>query len=120
MVILMFRFNNICRLGVMAAGNTGCTAHGLSGLGTTSFNLGDNGFESDPLYLGSLEVIDNHRSGSGVWTNGHSATRAALLVAHEVGHRQLYFLHSEDDNYAVMNGSVVLTMFGAPERAQLG
>jgi len=131
MVILIFRFNKLCELGVYLDDSGECIseyATAITSLGSSAvyrwepeFQPWYDGFSPDPLYLGGLQVRDNLASGSGVWSIGYNSRTATLANAHEIGHRQLYYKHAEDDFYAVMNGTGNgLTMFAASERVQLG
>ncbi|MDX1420025.1 MAG: hypothetical protein R3181_08670 [Rubricoccaceae bacterium] len=127
MIVMVFRSNQPCRVGVFLDDGvcTEPTASGVASLGTDypPWRRAEyNGFAPDPLYLGGLEVVDNHETGSGVWSAGGDARTAVTLTAHEIGHRQLYYNHSDENSYSVMVGSGAhrLGMFGAAERLNLG
>jgi len=105
MVILAYRFNNIQILGASSIP----TAGALASLGATSFDVGHDAFEAagQPLFLGSLQVVDNYSGGSGVLAGG-----GARLIAHEIGHRQFGFYHTRGlDALSVMEeGETVASM----------
>ncbi len=82
-------------------------------------------FRSDPVRLGSLRVIDNLTSGSGIITRATTRKQSVRIIAHEIGHRHFGPYHtcdseiaSESDCIGIMGGAY-LTM-SAGDRIKLG
>ncbi|MDX1420152.1 MAG: hypothetical protein R3181_09310, partial [Rubricoccaceae bacterium] len=101
LIVMVFRSNRPCRVGTYVGRGGRClqpTASGSSSLGSDKVYLVANGFAPSPLFLGGLEVVDNFRTGSGVWSAGGDARTAVTLTAHEIGHRQLYYQHSDENS----------------------
>lgn len=109
LIILVFRLSGLPELIGKGSGYTSITS-----LGEFSGKTGDSFSDFDqPITLGGLDVIDNIRSGSGIIAEGYTLKRAVRVIAHEIGHRQLYYEHTCEGN-AVSAGSDCIGIMGGP------
>ena len=117
MVILMFRSNNTCAYGSTSPPVCGNALASLGFVGDAS----SNGFSSDTLLFGGMQVRDNTRSGSGVWSIGQSRALAMTVTTHEIGHRHFGGNHAIDNPLSIMHSNGFHpAMFAATDRMQLG
>lgn len=122
LIILVYRLSALPELIGKGQGYTSITS-----LGEFSGATGDSFSDFDqPVTLGGLDVIDNIRSGSGVIAEGYTLKRAVRTIAHEIGHRQLYYEHTCEGNASSAGSDCIGIMGGpyltmsAPERMKLG
>ncbi len=127
MIILVYRFSHFRQL---YGAKVDPKASAITSLGAhvwgNEFPQEDK-FQSSPLQLGKMRVIDNLYSGSGILTNGFTLSSALACITHELGHRQFGYYHTASDqgiigdSRSVMDGGKMWTgSMGASDRLKLG
>jgi M6 family metalloprotease-like protein len=132
MIVLVFRFSGLRNMSPIPQDN-------VTSLGAFSYDenacspdrepsyLSYDAFGCHPIRWGNLSVVDNLTGGSGVVITQQTRRNVVRTTAHEIGHRQFFFQHTESDNMdeaatdimSVMNGNHEIG-FSAWDRILLG